>query len=98
MGKNVGNDRFWLQVMSTFEGRFAPPWTVKYLPNLLVWYLQCYLDPEVAIYLKQYLFMDELIPLIKNGVNLKVKGEKLLIYDDLAMFGDQLLNQLTNQK
>ena len=30
--------------------------------------------------------MDELIPLIKNGVNLKVKGEKLLIYDDLAMF------------
>ena len=31
--------------------------------------------------------MDELIPLIKNGGNLKVKGEKLLIYDDLAMFG-----------
>ena len=34
--------------------------------------------------------MDDLIPLIKNGVNLKVKGEKLLIYDDLAMFGTSL--------
>ena len=31
--------------------------------------------------------MDELIPLIKNEGNLKVKVEKLLIYDDLAMFG-----------
>ena len=30
--------------------------------------------------------MDELIPLIKNEGNLKVKVEKLLIYDDLAMF------------
>ena len=35
-------------------------------PNLLAWYLQCYLDPEVAIYLKECLFMDELIELIKK--------------------------------
>ena len=57
-------------------------------PNLLAWYLQCYLDPEVAIYLEQCLFMDELIELIlKNWGNLKVKGEQLLIYDDLATFG-----------
>ena len=32
--------------------------------------------------------MDELIELIlKNWGNLKVKGEQLLIYDDLATFG-----------
>ena len=31
--------------------------------------------------------MDEFIPLIKKyGENLKVKGEKLLIYDYLAIF------------
>ena len=60
----------------------------KMYPNLLAWYLQCYLDPEVAIYLEQCLFIDELIELIlKNWGNLKVKGEQLLIYDDLATFG-----------
>ena len=31
--------------------------------------------------------MDDLVPLIKNGGDLKVKGEKLLIYDDLPIFG-----------
>ena len=41
-------------------------------PNLSAWYLQCYLDSEVAIYLEQCLFTDELIALIKkNGGNLK---------------------------
>ena len=53
----------------------------------MAWYIQCYLDPEVAIYMEQCSFMDEFIPLIKkNGENLKVKGEKLLIYDYLAIF------------
>ena len=32
----------------------------KIHPNLLAWYLQCYLDPEVSIYMEQSLFMDEL--------------------------------------
>ena len=72
---------------------------MKIYPNLLAWYLQCYLDPEVAIYLEQYLFMDELITLIKKWGNLKVKKGKLLIYDELAIFDwDQLLNQLTGRK
>ena len=31
--------------------------------------------------------MDELNPLIKKWGNLKVKGENLLIYDDLAIVG-----------
>ena len=35
-------------------------------PDLLAWYLQCYLDPEVAIHWKECLFMDELIELIKK--------------------------------
>ena len=48
---------------------------MKIYPNLLAWYLQCYLDPEVAIYLEQYLFMDELIALIKKWGILKVKKE-----------------------
>ena len=43
--------------------------------NLLTWYLQCYLDPEVTIYFEQWMFMEELISLTKNGVNLKDKGE-----------------------
>ena len=60
---------------------------MKIYPNLLAWYLQCYLDPEVAIYLEQYLFMDELIALIKKWGNLKGKKGKLLIYDELAIFG-----------
>ena len=62
---------------------------MKMYPNLLAWYLQCYLDPEfeVAIYLEQYLSMDELIALIKKWGNLKVKKGKLLIYDELAIFG-----------
>ena len=60
---------------------------MKMYPNLLAWYLQCYLDPEVAIYLEQYLFMDELIALIKKWGSFKVKKGKLLIYDELAIFG-----------
>ena len=62
---------------------------MKMYSNLLAWYLQCYLDPEfeVAIYLEQYLSMDELIALIKKWGNLKVKKGKLLIYDELAIFG-----------
>ena len=62
---------------------------MKMYPNLLAWYPQCYLDPEfeVAIYLEQYLSMDELIALIKKWGNLKVKKGKLLIYDELAIFG-----------
>ena len=62
---------------------------MKIYPNLLAWYLQCYLDPEfeVAIYLEQYLSMDELIALIKKWGNLKVKKGKLLIYDELAIYG-----------
>ena len=35
----------------------------------------------------QCLLMDELNPLKKKGGNLKVKGENLLIYDDLAIVG-----------
>ena len=31
--------------------------------------------------------MEELIPFIKKGGNPKVKGEKLLIYVDLTIFG-----------
>ena len=34
-GKNVGDNRFWSQVISMFEGRFAPPWTVKDSPQLV---------------------------------------------------------------
>ena len=68
----------------------------KIYPNLFVRYLQFYLDPEVPIYLEQCLFMDKLIPLIKNGENLKVKGEKLSIYD--GYIWDQFLTQLTGQK
>ena len=33
--KNVGNDIFWWQVISTFEGRFSPSWRVKVLPQLV---------------------------------------------------------------
>ena len=40
--------------------------------------------------------MDKLIPLIKNGENLKVEGEKLSIYD--GYIWDQFLTQLTVQK
>ena len=35
IGKNVGDNRLWSQVISTFEGRFAPPWTVKNLSQLV---------------------------------------------------------------
>ena len=35
----------------------------------------------------QCLLMDELNPLKKKWGNLKVKGENLLIYDDLAIVG-----------
>ena len=35
IGKNVGDNRFWSQVILTFEGRFAPPWTVKNLSQLV---------------------------------------------------------------
>ena len=31
----------------------------KIYPNLLAWYLQCYLDPEIAIYLEECLFMEK---------------------------------------
>ena len=32
----------------------------KIYPNLLAWYLQCYLDPGIAINLKEWLFMENL--------------------------------------
>ena len=31
----------------------------KIYPNSLAWYLQCYLDPEIAIYLEECLFMEK---------------------------------------
>ena len=31
----------------------------KIYPNLLAWYLQCYLDLEIAIYLEECLFMEK---------------------------------------
>ena len=33
--ESVGYDRFWWQVISTFEGRFAPPWTKKKYTKLV---------------------------------------------------------------
>ena len=44
-------------------------------------------NPEIAIYLEECLFMDELISLVKKWGNVKVKRKKLLVYDDLAIFG-----------
>ena len=67
----------------------------KNFPNMSAWCLQCYLDPEVAIYFEQGLLVDKFIPLIKNGGNLKVKGEKLLMTE---LYWDQLLNKLTSWK
>ena len=31
----------------------------KIYPNSLAWYLQCYLDPEIVIYLEECLFMEK---------------------------------------
>ena len=82
--------------MTDLDDRLSQRSKFEIYPNLLVRYLQFYLDPEVPIYLEQCLFMDKLIPLIKNGENLKVKGEKLSIYD--GCIWDQFLTQLTVQK
>ena len=69
--------------MTDFDHRLSQRWKVvlrrleqyKIYPNLLAWYLQCYLDPEVAIYLERCLLMDELIPLIKKKGG-KCKGQR----------------------
>ena len=70
----------------------------KIYPNLLAWYLQCYLDPGIAIYLEEWLFMEKLISLIKKREKFKGQTKKLISLWWLSYIWDQLLIQLTGQK
>ena len=70
----------------------------KIYPYLLAWYLQCYLDPGIAINLEEWLFMEKLISLIKKREKFKGQTKKLISLWWLSYIWDQLLIQLTGQK
>ena len=86
--KKCGNMRSYLNVRKEW----------KIYPNLLAWYLQCYLDPGIAINLEEWLFMEKFISLIKKREKFKGQTKKLISLWWLSYIWDQLLIQLTGQK
>ena len=50
----------------------------KIYPNLLAYYLQCYLDPEVTIYFEQCLFHGQIYFIDKKKGEIK-RSKKMMI-------------------